>query len=177
MNTTDTLRRFVIGSDPLINMFTATVGQDNYPPYNLTQESEDRFTIEIAVAGFSQDDIEVSQTKNILSIRTTLEGETRRLLSVNPVPTSAWNNPVIGRTTSIMQSTSAVPVEFPVKVHQGLAKRSFNRQWALADGWKARGASMKLGVLTVAVEYEKPKDSDTIPIQINNTDERQALKG
>lgn len=185
MNINDTFRRHVIGSDPLINMMFTTVG-DNYPPYNLTQETEDRFVIEIAVAGFSQDDINVSQTKNILRIETKM-GETTRTLHLEPNYPGyqhGWNSTVIGGTitgsktvtTNVGQSLSETKPEFPVKVHQGLAKRSFSKQWALAEGWKARGATMKNGILIVTVEYEKPKDEDTIPIQIHN-DERQTLKG
>lgn len=177
---TDLLRRFVIGNDPLISAFTNTVTTDNYPPHNLTQESETRFTIEIACAGFSQDDIAVSQKKNVLRIETKLETEGRLKMAGpfmdDPLYQKEWHTTVLGPASRTMPGSFRTTPEYPVKVHQGLAKRPFAKQWVLADGWKARGASMKNGILTVVVEYEKPKDEDTIPIEISS-DERQTLKG
>jgi molecular chaperone IbpA len=40
----------------------------NFPPYNVIKEDEDTFLIEFAVAGFSKDEIEISQEKNALII-------------------------------------------------------------------------------------------------------------
>ena len=39
-----------------------------YPPYNIVKNEDDKFTIEIAVAGFSKDEIEIEFKENILKI-------------------------------------------------------------------------------------------------------------
>ena len=40
-----------------------------YPPYNLVQESNVKWRIEVALAGWSKDEIEVSTESNVLLIR------------------------------------------------------------------------------------------------------------
>ena len=40
----------------------------NYPPYNLIKESDTRFRLELAVAGFSKEDVEVTTEYNNLII-------------------------------------------------------------------------------------------------------------
>ena len=42
--------------------------QTNYPPYNIVKEDDENFCIELAVAGFSKEDIEISREKNVLMI-------------------------------------------------------------------------------------------------------------
>ena len=42
--------------------------QTNYPPYNIVKEDDENFCIELAVAGFSKGDIEISREKNVLMI-------------------------------------------------------------------------------------------------------------
>jgi molecular chaperone IbpA len=41
----------------------------NYPPYNLVQVGEDSYMIELALAGFKKEEIEVSQEKNLLTVK------------------------------------------------------------------------------------------------------------
>lgn len=43
--------------------------QTNYPPYNLIKTADNQFSIEIAVAGFKEGEIEVSMEKNMLTIK------------------------------------------------------------------------------------------------------------
>ena len=50
--------------DNLMNVPTAST----YPPYNIVKNEDDKFTIEIAVAGFSKDEIEIEFKENILKI-------------------------------------------------------------------------------------------------------------
>ena len=42
---------------------------ESYPPYNLVQESNVKWRIEVALAGWSKDEIEVSTESNVLLIR------------------------------------------------------------------------------------------------------------
>lgn len=64
-------RRSAIGFDRLFDMLEATARQsnsENYPPFNLERISEDRYRITIAVAGFKQDEIEITAQQNLLLV-------------------------------------------------------------------------------------------------------------
>ena len=50
--------------DSLMNVPTAST----YPPYNIVKNEDDKFTLEIAVAGFSKDEIEIEFRENTLKI-------------------------------------------------------------------------------------------------------------
>ena len=50
--------------DNLMNVPTAS----SYPPYNIVKNDDDKFTLEIAVAGFSKDEIEIEFKESILKI-------------------------------------------------------------------------------------------------------------
>lgn len=61
--------RFGIGMDEWIRRF-ATVHEDvaNYPPHNLVKESSIDFRLELALAGYTKDDITVSTEWNKLFV-------------------------------------------------------------------------------------------------------------
>ena len=64
MRTTDfsPLYRSVVGFDRLAQLLesaAATEGPTGYPPYNIERTDENAYRIEIAVAGFSQDDLTI----------------------------------------------------------------------------------------------------------------------
>lgn len=40
----------------------------NFPPYNIIKENDDKALIELAVSGFSIDDIEIEQEKDVIKI-------------------------------------------------------------------------------------------------------------
>ena len=46
---------------------------DGYPPYNVEQFAENYLRITLAVAGFGEDDIEVTQSENTLVVRGNVE--------------------------------------------------------------------------------------------------------
>jgi len=50
-----------------------TVQSTGFPPYNIRKEGEYNYVIEMALAGFSNKDIEVEITENTLYIRSTKE--------------------------------------------------------------------------------------------------------
>lgn len=47
----------------------------NFPPYNLVEMTEDTFLIELALAGFNIEDLDVSQDKNMLTIKGEIEAD------------------------------------------------------------------------------------------------------
>lgn len=60
---------FFIGFDRVLHkMQNSTPGQTNYPPYNIVKLDEDRYTIELAVAGFDEDEIDVSIKEGVLEV-------------------------------------------------------------------------------------------------------------
>ena len=75
--------------------------ETKYPPYNIVKTGDDTFTIELAVAGFSKENLDVEIKENILSVKDQrkkkpLKGRmyTKALRAVRLKGTSPW------RTTS-----------------------------------------------------------------------------
>ena len=61
------LSPFTIGFDNMFEQLSRVrqIPQTNYPPYNIRKgKSEDTFLIELAVAGFSEDDLTISVKEN-----------------------------------------------------------------------------------------------------------------
>jgi molecular chaperone IbpA len=44
--------------------------QPNYPPYNIRKTGKDNYSIEVALAGFNKNDVEVEFEDNLLTVRT-----------------------------------------------------------------------------------------------------------
>jgi molecular chaperone IbpA len=68
---------FFIGFDTIFNKLN-DVGQanvSNYPPYNLIKTGEDTYLIELAVAGFDEEDFDIELHNGVLTIRAEV-GET-----------------------------------------------------------------------------------------------------
>ena len=63
---------FSIGFDNLFDTFdrvNAIHKSESYPPYNIKKLSDEKFAIEMAVAGFSKKDITVEHQENVLTIK------------------------------------------------------------------------------------------------------------
>ena len=60
-----------VGFDQLFDRFfdMDTTRDSGYPPYNIRKVNELQYVIELALAGFSKDDIEVELTDGLLAIR------------------------------------------------------------------------------------------------------------
>ena len=70
------LRPITIGFDNIFdhfeNMFDGdvmTIPQVNYPPYNIVRTGDNTYDIELALAGFSKDDIDVEYENNVLTVK------------------------------------------------------------------------------------------------------------
>jgi molecular chaperone IbpA len=62
---------FFIGFDKLANRLLeahSRTESGTYPPFNLRKESEDRFVIEMAVAGFALEDFDITVKDSVLTI-------------------------------------------------------------------------------------------------------------
>jgi len=62
---------FSVGFDSIFDRFfdMDTTRDSGYPPYNIRKINEAQYVIEIALAGFSKDDIEVELTEGTLTVR------------------------------------------------------------------------------------------------------------
>ena len=65
-------RSLFVGFEPLFSelerLTSGTPGQDNYPPHNIVRVDDENFMIEMAVAGFSKDDVEVELKDGTLTV-------------------------------------------------------------------------------------------------------------
>ena len=72
----NSLRPFSIGFDDMFDQFENMLGnggltmQPNYPPYNIRKTGKDNYSIEVALAGFNKNDVEVEFEDNLLTLRT-----------------------------------------------------------------------------------------------------------
>lgn len=66
--------RATVGFDRMFNDLGrefANSKSQGYPPYNVIQENDDEYTISLAIAGFSMDDLDITLEKNVLTIEGT----------------------------------------------------------------------------------------------------------
>ena len=71
----NSLKPFSIGFDDMFDHFESMLGngglvQNNYPPYNIRKAGKDKYAIELAVAGFNKNDVEIEYEDNLLTVKT-----------------------------------------------------------------------------------------------------------
>jgi len=47
----------------------ASTNSNSYPPYNVARLDEDSYRVELAIAGFSETDIEIETHENVLTVK------------------------------------------------------------------------------------------------------------
>ena len=71
------LRPFTIGFDEIFDTFetlsTSNTFSNSYPPYDIVKVDDYKYNVELAVAGFSKDDIQVDYADNTLTIESKKE--------------------------------------------------------------------------------------------------------
>ena len=139
----NSLRSFSIGFDDMFEQFETMLGngglstQSNYPPYNIRKAGKDKYAIEVAIAGFSKDDVEIEYEDNLLTVKTKK----------------------IDKTVEKEKDGEII--------HRGISQRSFSRSFTIADDVKINGAELKDGLLSIDCEKIVPeqKKRKLIPIQ------------
>ena len=70
------LRPVTVGFDDIFDHFESmfdgnvmNIPQVNYPPYNIVRTGDNTYDIELALAGFSKDDINVEYENNVLTVK------------------------------------------------------------------------------------------------------------
>lgn len=109
-----------------------------YPPYNIEKLSEDDYRISMAVAGFGQDDLDITVENGSLVIT----GK-------------------IAKTDGETDQTSTY-------LHRGIATRAFERRFDLADHIKVAAANIENGLLHVSLVREVPEAMKPRTIAITN---------
>jgi molecular chaperone IbpA len=121
-------RRSTVGFDRLFDMLeNSSLGQasENYPPFDLLKLGDNDFRIELAVAGFKPDEIDITAQQNVLLVS--------------------------GRKRDESDEKGSN------YVYRGIATRSFERRFALADHIQVKGADMKDGLLSIELVREIPE--------------------
>ena len=73
------LRPISIGFDNVFNLFERMFEDDlyitagNYPPYNIVKTGPEKYNIEVALAGYSKEDINVDFAEGLLTIKSVKE--------------------------------------------------------------------------------------------------------
>ena len=122
-------RRSTVGFDRLFDMLeNSSLGQgqqENYPPFDLIKKGENDYCIELAVAGFKPEEIDITAQQNVLIVSGRKKEDDEQ----------KGNN----------------------YVYRGIATRSFERRFALADHIQVKGADMKDGLLSIELKREIPE--------------------
>ena len=76
------ITRFAVGFDRMFDELARTAGSlnaTNYPPYNIVRTAENEYDIEIAVAGFEADELEVELQNGELTVKGENKAEAARV--------------------------------------------------------------------------------------------------
>ena len=137
-------RRSTVGFDRLFDMLeNSSVGQaqENYPPFDLIKLGDNDYRIELAVAGFKPDELDITAQQNVLL--------------------------VTGRKKEESEENGSN------YIYRGIATRSFERRFALADHIQVRGADMKDGLLAIELVREIPEAMKPKKINIGGSQQSQ----
>jgi molecular chaperone IbpA len=133
-------RRSSVGFDRLFDMLeNSSFGQtqENYPPFDLIRAGDNQYRIELAVAGFKPDELDITSQQNQLIVS--------------------------GRKA---EENEAKAGDY---VYRGIANRSFERRFALADHIKVTGADVKDGLLVINLVREIPEAMKPKKIEIGGS--------
>ena len=126
---------FSVGFDTFFNRLSnVDTAQTSYPPYNIRKINDLQYVVELALAGFTKDDIEVELTDSTLTVRSVIKKDD-------------------GVDNDEISSNNEIGF-----VHRGIAKRNFMRQFNLSDDIIVKSADLKDGMLTVSLEREIPEE-------------------
>lgn len=135
------LYRSAVGFDRLVNLLDSAARTDTtpgWPPYNIERfasespDQGDAYRIEVAVAGFRPDQLNIEVKENVLT--------------------------VTGRKDADDGSR--------VFLHRGLAERSFERRFQLADHIRVTNAELANGLLAISLQLEIPESKKPKTIAI-----------
>lgn len=140
------LFRSSIGYDHLSRLMeTALSGPKsaaNYPPYNIEKNGDNQYRITMAVAGFSEGDLQLTQKDNVLIVTGQKAKDAEDACAADGVCNAT------------------------VYLHRGIGTRNFESRFQLADHVKVQSAQLKDGLLNIALLREVPEEKKPRTIQI-----------
>ncbi|WP_428407787.1 Hsp20 family protein [Hyphococcus sp.] len=128
------LYRSTVGFDRVFDLLDSAGKAETggYPPYNIERLDENDYRVTLAVAGFSEDELDVELHENTLTVTGSRKDEDE------------------GRTF----------------LYQGIAGRSFQRRFQLAEHVQVAGASLVNGLLNIELKREIPESAKPRKISI-----------
>lgn len=136
------LRPQSVGFDDIFDHFERMIDNgpmttiQKYPPYNIVKVDSNNFNIEVALAGFSKSDINVTSENSILTIESVKDKDTKEVEDNDGV------------------------------LHRGISKRSFRKQFTVAEDVMVKGAELKDGLLRISLERIIPEEKKLKTIKI-----------
>jgi len=141
--------KFFVGSDKFLariqetaDLVANSAATAGYPPFNLKKTDDNVYVIEMAVAGFGKQDIELTLEDNKLKIA--------------------------GHTTVESLTEDGIGQQF---LHKGISDRPFQRTFSLADNVVVNNAQMVNGLLKIWLEHIIPEDKKPKKIDIEDVTE------
>jgi molecular chaperone IbpA len=135
-------RRSTVGFDRLFDMLeSGGQTQENFPPFDLIKTGDNEYRIELAVAGFKPEELDITAQQNVLIVSGRKNEE------------------------SDQQGSDYI--------YRGIATRSFERRFALADHIQVKGADMHDGLLVIDLLREIPEAMKPKKIDISGTSDRR----
>lgn len=135
------LNRFSVGFDHLQNLLDNVNRLETqdvaYPPYNIEALDENEYRISMAVAGFSENDLEITHHEDQLIISGAIKKEEKE--------------------------------EDSTYLHRGIATRSFERRFNLADHITVVDAGLENGLLHIDLKREVPEEKQPKKIEIGGS--------
>lgn len=132
-----------VGVDRLMDSLQSRLNANhgNYPPYNIISIDEDHYVIEIAIAGFTEEDVSVTAHDGKLVIRGELPKD------------EASEEPREDATGRYL--------------HHGISNRKFKRDFQLADYIEVQTADLSNGILRIELARHLPESLQPKEIKIN----------
>ena len=133
---------YAVGFDSILaRLAEITIGKPetpNYPPYNIRKIDDLKFTIELALAGFSKKDVLINYADNSLTIKSIKQNnpKTQKVENIDPL------------------------------LYRGISQRSFTRSFALADDVIVNDAKFENGLLSIELEKIVPEEKRPKEIKI-----------
>jgi molecular chaperone IbpA len=109
----------------------------NYPPYNIKKVNDNQYIIELAVSGFSKQDVEVTIQDDVLTIK--------------------------GHTS--LDTLTQDGTDFTY-LYKGIADRAFTRSFALSDTIELKNAQLINGMLKLFLENIIPETKKAKKVEI-----------
>lgn len=147
----NSMSKNLIGGDHLFNSLmqtaeAATKTAVTYPPYNIKKIDDNKYVIEMAVAGFSKHDLEITLEDGKLTVD--------------------------GKTTLDTAIGDGVNQTF---LYKGISERPFKRVFALADTVEIKNADLINGLLKIWLENVIPENKKPKKIDIGQAPESELV--